>query len=39
MQKLNTYESPEVLILELEKKDIITTSTGTGPVVKDDWEW
>ncbi len=39
MQELNNYETPEVLILELEKKDVIATSTGTGPVVDSDWGW
>ena len=37
MVKLNTYESPEILILELDEKDLITTSAGDGPVTGEDW--
>lgn len=37
MQKSNIYEAPEVLITELDVKDIITTSIGDGSVVEGDW--
>ena len=30
MKQLNIYEAPEVLILELDEEDIITTSVGDG---------
>ena len=36
MEKLNKYESPEIVILELENEDLITTSIGDTPVV--DWD-
>ena len=42
MQKLNIYEAPEVLITELEEKDIITTSIGDGEVGNvggEGWDW
>lgn len=42
MQKLNIYEAPELLITELEEKDIITTSIGDGEVSDlggEDWGW
>ena len=42
MKQLNIYESPEILILELEKKDIIATSIGDGSGVEvggEDWEF
>lgn len=36
MEQLNRYESPEIVILELDKEDLITTSIGDTPVL--DWE-
>ena len=37
MEKFNTYETPEIVILELDVTDVIATSLpGSGPV-GDDW--
>jgi len=37
MIKLNNYESPEVIILEIKDEDFITTSReGTGPT-EEEW--
>ena len=36
MEQLNRYESPEIVSLELDKEDLITTSVGDTPVL--DWE-
>ena len=37
MKKLNNYEAPEIVILELSKEDLITTSIGDSGVVEFDW--
>ena len=37
MKQFNNYESPEIIILELEEKDLITTSIGDSGVVEIDW--
>lgn len=42
MTELNIYEAPKVLILELEKEDIITTSVGdggAGNIGDENWDW
>lgn len=37
MKKLNNYEAPEIIIMELEEKDLITTSIGDSGVIEIDW--
>ena len=49
MIELNIYEAPEVLILELDESDVITTSAGDGGVTNiggssgdpdgENWDW
>ena len=49
MKQLNIYEAPEVLILELDEEDIITTSVGDGGATNvggsdddqygENWDW
>ncbi len=42
MIELNIYEAPEVLILELEENDVITTSIGDGGATDiggENWDW
>ena len=36
---MKIYESPILVISELEASDIITVSGGTSPVTDLDWEW
>lgn len=37
MEKFNKYETPEVIILELNKEDVIATSIGDSGMVEIDW--
>lgn len=37
MKKLNNYEAPEIIIMELSEKDLITTSIGDSGIVEIDW--
>lgn len=37
MKQFNNYETPEIVILELNKEDLITTSIGDSGVVEIDW--
>lgn len=37
MKQLNNYETPEIVILELSKEDLITTSIGDTGVIESDW--
>ena len=39
VKKLNNYETPEIIILELNKNDLITTSIGDSGVVEIGDEW
>lgn len=37
MKQLNNYETPEIIIVELDKEDLITTSIGDSGIVEIDW--
>ena len=37
MKQFNNYEAPEIVIMELEEKDLITTSIGDSGIVEIDW--
>ena len=37
MIKLNNYEAPEIIILELSAEDVITTSIGDTGIPDMDW--
>ena len=37
MRQFNSYEAPEIVIMELSEKDLITTSIGDSGVVEIDW--
>lgn len=37
MKQFNNYETPEIVILELNKEDLITTSIGDSGVIEIDW--
>ena len=37
MEKMNKYETPDIVILELNKDDVIVASIGDSGVVEIDW--
>ena len=37
MTQFNKYETPEIVIVELSKEDLITTSIGDSGVIEIDW--
>ncbi len=37
MELNNKYESPEIVIIEIQVKDIITTSFGDTNVTESEW--